>query len=211
MSFDSNSLNKGKKLIGKIIRSENQILYWVQVYNELEQSNPPNPEDYAFGNFVKIESVTSNSVQHVGLINDTILIDRDTLRAGPRLSINQEQIQTFFPEFIDERIKIVRIIIIGYIDKNNIPNHTFPETTPNLDDNVYKMAKDEIINFHIINNDYKIAYLSQILQMPKPIFAKPLILSIIPKLMEFFPENKKPILKLIKNNIEFGLKLEEGF
>jgi len=198
-------------VLGKVIRSENQLLYWAQINNNLESEPTPTPKDCAFGTFVKIEPITGGDIRHVGLIVDTILIDRDLLRAGPRLAVDQQSLQTFFPDFVDERVKVVRIIVIGYFDKNNKPHHSFPETTPNLSDDVVKMEQKEIEEFHIINKDYKVGYFSQIIQLPRPIFVVPLILNVIPKLMSFFPENKIPILKLMKNNLEYKLKLGDGF
>jgi hypothetical protein len=115
-----------------------------------------------------------------------------------------------YPDFIDERLKLVKILSIGYYDSNKKPHHSFPDVSPNLNDKVIKMTDDEIKDFHLINGDYQVGYYSAALGAP-PILVKPLILRILPRLMVLFPNDKKPILKLLMNNLEFKMKMEGGF
>lgn len=196
--------------IGKIIRSENHVIYWAQIDNNKEVNPAPTPNDCAFGNFVKIIPLETTNLVLVGLIFDTILIDRDALRAGPRLAVDMESQNSLFPDFIDERIKLVKILSIGFWDSQKKPHHNFPDVAPNLNDKVVKMTDDEIKEFHHVNNDYQIGYYSAALGAPE-ILVRPLILRILPKLMSLFPAEKKPILKLLQNNLEFKMKMQGGF
>jgi hypothetical protein len=196
--------------IGKIIRSENHVIYWAQVDNNTEVKPAPTPKDCAFGSFVKIIPLEPSNLVLVGLIFDTILIDRDALRAGPRLAVDIDSQNSLFPDFIDERIKLVKILSIGFFDSQKSPHHNFPDVAPNLNDKVVKMTDDEIREFHLIKGDYQIGYYSAALGAPE-ILVRPLILRILPKLMDLFPPEKKPILKLLENNLEFKMKMQGGF
>lgn len=196
--------------IGKIIRSENHILYWAQVENKIEDDNAPTPVDCAFGTFVKIIPSQAPNIQLIGLLIDTILIDHDALRAGPRLAPDVETTNFLYPDFTDERIKLVKVLLIGFIDENGNPHHYFPDLSPHLNDSVIKMEHNEIEKFHIINGNHEIGYYSAAIGVPSSL-VKPLFLRILPRLMEFFPESRKPILKLLKDNLEFKMKLEGGF
>ncbi|MBD3353492.1 MAG: hypothetical protein GF364_18560 [Candidatus Lokiarchaeota archaeon] len=198
------------KHIGKIIKSESHVIYWAQVENNLEGDPAPDPRDCAFGTFVKIDPVESENLLLVGLIYDTILIDRDALRAGPRLSPDIQSTKLLFPDFIDEKMKLVKVLLIGYLDKDKRPHHSFPNVAPNLNDSVIKMEEDEIKRFHIIDGEYKMGYYSAGISLVPPLI-KPLFLRILTKLIKIFPAHKKPILILLRNNLEFKMKMERGF
>src|SRR6266705_1291286 len=43
-----------KVLIGKIVKSYSHINYVCQIYGPFEVEVPPNPSDYAFGQFVRV-------------------------------------------------------------------------------------------------------------------------------------------------------------
>jgi hypothetical protein len=182
----------------------------VQVENNIENNPAPTARDCAFGTFVKVESMQEEDTTIIGLIIDTILIDRDQMRAGPRMAPDLTSVKIMFPEFIDERIKVVKILLIGYIDKNGRPYHLFPDAAPHLNDSVNKMDDDEIKNFHIINNKYQIGYYSAAIGAPYNL-VKALFLRVLPRLETFFPDESKPIIRLIKNNLEFKMKMEGGF
>ncbi len=196
--------------IGTIIRSESHIIYWAQVENSMESSPKPKSIDCAFGTFVKVSPQQEKDMLLIGLIIDTLLIDRDALRAGPRLAQDFNASKIAYPDFIDERIKLVKVLLIGYIDENKQNYHFFPDVAPHLNDPVQKMDVKEIKSFHILNGSYKLGYYSAAIGAPSNL-VKPLFLRILPRLMEFFPDEQKPILQLLKNNLEFKMKLEGDF
>lgn len=202
--------NSADILIGKIIRSESHILYWIQIDNEVEDRAAPSPQDCAFGNYVRIELSKARDTTVVGLITDTMLIDRDALRAGPRLAQDVQAQQMLYPDFIDERIKLVQVLLIGYVDEKDQPHHDFPDMAPHLGDNVFKMNQNDIIDFHKINSEYKVGYYSAGIGAPGTLIV-PLFLRVLRKLTEFFPPEKKAILQLMRRNLEFKTKLERGF
>lgn len=192
--------------IGKIIRGESHTVYWVQIHNIREGEPSPTPEDCAFGNFVVIPCETVGLIKMIGVIMDTMLIDRDALRTGPRLTQNEPMSNILFPDFIEERIKIVRVVLIGYIQENII-SHNFPAITPNLGDAVLRFAEDEIKSFHLVEKQFQIGYYSAIMSYGK-IFLE-LIRRILTHLIQLFPE-QQALIKVLLNNLEYQLKSEGG-
>ncbi|MHA1716522.1 MAG: hypothetical protein ACTSXP_12845, partial [Promethearchaeota archaeon] len=158
--------------IGKIIRGMNQLMYLVQISSELESQPAPTPHDCAFSSFVMVENMMRSSEETdpedrnclVGLIIDSLLIDRDALRAGPRLAPDFETINIAYPDFIDERIKAVQILLIGWFE-NGRPVHEMPEITPHLGDPVYKMSDDEVRSFHMVDGVFKLGYYPHVLSI----------------------------------------------
>ncbi|MBN2151161.1 MAG: hypothetical protein JW839_06950 [Candidatus Lokiarchaeota archaeon] len=194
--------------IGKIIRGENQVTYLVQVENSLEGKPGPAPEDCAFGNYVKVISSDAPARVLVGLVIDSALVDRDSLRAGPRLAPDFESMNVLFPDFVDERIKVVRIFLIGSID-GKATSHDFPGVTPKLGDVVVKMADAEIKGFHLVGGQFKVGYYSQAMQIRSP-FTMPLMIRVFDRLGKLFPDQVE-LLALLKSNLEYALKMQGGF
>jgi hypothetical protein len=193
--------------IGKIIKSENHIQYWVHVTNATESNACPSPQDCSFGTFIKIKPQLDENTTLIGVITDTILMDKDFLRAGPRLSANFDDMKIAFPDFIDERIKLVQILLIGYFDDDK-PNHNFPDIAPHLGDGVIKMDDEEIREFHSINGSFQIGYYSSHMGLESK-FLQPLFLRILGRLKNLFPESKS-VIELIRSNLEYKLKLGGG-
>jgi len=197
--------------IGKIIKGESQILYWVQVNAPSESAPEPSPEDCAFGSFVRIPVMKRDPSgqrildrELIGVIFDTMLIDRDMLRQGPRLTQDPSQVDTLFPIFFVERIKVVRVLLIGQIyHAKNI--HRFATTTMGLGDPVYKMEESEVSSFHKINNEFQIGYYSELMSYNENL-VKPLMLDILSRLMILFPDDQE-FLQLLHNNIEYDMKI----
>nr|MDO8086551.1 hypothetical protein [Candidatus Sigynarchaeum springense] len=194
--------------IGKIIRGENQVTYLVQVDNGIEGKPAPAPEDCAFGSYVKIITSDAPSRALIGLVIDSALIDRDSLRAGPRLAPDFESMNVLFPDFVDERIKVVRTFLVGSIEGKAI-SHDFPGVTPKLGDVVVKMTDAEIKGFHLVGGQFKVGYYSQAMQIHSP-FTMPLMIRVFNRLGKLFPDQVE-LLALLRTNLEYALKLQGGF
>ena len=196
------------KEIGKIVRGESHILYWVQVQNEIESGGDISPDDSAYGSFVFIEKSrkTQQGIMKrmiVGIISDTMLVDRDALRNGPRLSQNMDDMKLMYPDFIDERIKVVKILIIGQIVDGESVHH-FPRISPNLGDSVITMSRDEIKDFHYIHGKFQIGYYSAVVETS--IY---LMRQVLGQLKPIF-QRQKPVFQLLINNLEYLLKMKGG-
>lgn len=193
--------------IGKVIRGENHILYWIQINNDIEGNPAPTPEDCSFGSFVAINPEFNKNLSLIGVISNTMLLDRDALRYGPRLAQDQETMNIIYPDFIDERIKIVKVLLIGYI-RDKKAYHEFPTITPNLGNSGVKLSQGEIIKFHLINSKFQLGYFSNVMTYSKLYI--PLMKEILLQLRDLFKDEAE-IIQLLLNNLEYQAKIQGGF
>ncbi|MHB8993576.1 MAG: hypothetical protein ACYC66_18295, partial [Chloroflexota bacterium] len=87
-------------LLGKVAKSNSHVDYVVQVFAPGEVAEPPLPEDYAFGRFVRIADEGS-SYELIGVIYDTLLLNPTYGTLGPRLS-TEPALSTFSPDYLPE-------------------------------------------------------------------------------------------------------------
>ena len=191
--------------IGKIVRSNNHVEYVTHIYNKNEVDNPPAAKDYAFGSFVKIQLNEEESL--IGVIFNTVLVDPEYGKAGPRLS-TKEEITIFYPDYVDEKTKLVGVLLIGYYDRN-VPVHNIPPKAPEVASEVETMTDDEIKQFHNTPNKFKMGYLSLFNEF-RAFLAKFLVLNIIRRLLDLFPDYEL-ILENLRRDIEYKMKIERGF
>ncbi|MFQ3613426.1 MAG: hypothetical protein SNJ68_06900 [Cyanobacteriota bacterium] len=131
--------------LGKVVRSNNHCDYVVQVDDVLEVKNPPAPDDYGFGSFVKLESEQRHWA--VGLVYNTQLVNPMFLNSGPRLS--SEPNPYFSPDLQNEVRTLLSVVLIGALDgqhgygNQGIPRVVVPVNTP-----VFRMSQEEVLHFH---------------------------------------------------------------
>ncbi|MHA1383309.1 MAG: hypothetical protein ACTSR3_06090 [Candidatus Helarchaeota archaeon] len=191
--------------IGKVVSSNNHVEYTVHIYNKNEITPAPTAKDHAFGTFVKINLNNSDSL--IGVIYNTLLIDPEYGKAGPRLS-TREEIKTFYPDYVDEKTKLIGVLILGYYNDNK-PYHSIPPVAPDVGSEVITMTKKEIKDFHIISKKFRMGYFSLFNEF-RPLLVKSLVLNIIHQLANLFPD-KNPILEILRKDMEYKMKIEEGF
>ncbi|MEN9262345.1 MAG: hypothetical protein Q6L60_15440 [Thermostichus sp. HHBFW_bins_43] len=128
-----------------MVRSNNHCDYVVQVDDVLEVKNPPAPDDYGFGSFVKLESEQRHWA--VGLVYNTQLLNPMFLNSGPRLS--SEPDPYFSPDLQNEVRILLSVVLIGALDEQHgygnqgIPRVVVPVNTP-----VFRMSQEEVLRFH---------------------------------------------------------------
>ncbi len=69
--------------IAKIVKSNSHVDYVGRVLDRLDSARPPAPEHYRFGQFI---SIPTDAETMVGIIYNSLLINPDYDRLGPRLS-----------------------------------------------------------------------------------------------------------------------------
>ncbi|MFB6182691.1 MAG: hypothetical protein ABEI78_01370 [Candidatus Nanohaloarchaea archaeon] len=198
--------------IGQIIRSKSHIDYTCEIYNKAVKEEPPEPTDYEFGQFVFIEkTIRGEKKAFVGIIYDTQIVDPDEGRSGPRLSTPQEQ-NVFQPSYVDEKQVLAGIALLGTItieDGEIIEkNHSIPQWTLQIDDQVKKMDEEDVIKFHELEDQLKLEYYQRINQVAGG-FATDILTEIIGKLKENKPEEAEP-LEVIKQNLEWQKQMGEN-
>lgn len=126
--------------LGKIVSSESHLLYHVRIYDKSERADPPQSKDYAFGNFVVVNSST------VGVVANSRLINPEGGHFGPRLTIPHSDNAVFAPDYINEVGVSVAILLLGHLydtGDHNVPTQVVP-----VGAEVRSMTQDELKRFH---------------------------------------------------------------
>lgn len=144
--------------IGKVVKSNSHTDYVCQVYGPGEVEYPPAVEDYAFGRFVQIALPTHPQAWLVGLIYDTILLNPDFGRLGPRLSPPSD-LAVFSPDYLNEKVTLVGIMAIGMVNSQGIVVQGIPPYAASTDAMVETMNEQQIRDFHMGNPTWRLAYM----------------------------------------------------
>ena len=132
------------KDIARIVASNSHVDYVARVIDTLDVAEPPRPEDYGFGTFVRMESPGNPPV--AGVVYNSLLVNPDYSNFGPRLSESSE-LAGFSPDFLNEQGCLLAIIALGVFadDSANqrIPQGIIPPGTP-----VRVMSDQEFVLFH---------------------------------------------------------------
>jgi hypothetical protein len=140
--------------LGKVVKSNSHCDYIVQLDDAMDFiDGPPQPEDYGFGTFVKLEDnkLDGNNNRHwaVGLIYNSQLLNPAFNSLGPRLSSEPDPL--FTPDLITETRTLLWTVLVGNFATDRpqrygiqgIPRVVVPVNTP-----VYTMSDQEIHQFH---------------------------------------------------------------
>jgi len=133
--------------LGKVVKSNSHCDYVVQLDDEMDYANPPQPDDYGFGSFVKLESDDRHWA--IGLVYNSQLFNPMFLNTGPRLTSEPDPV--FTPDQINETRTLLWTMLIGTLETQNgacygvhgIPKVVVPVNTP-----VLSMTEAEIHQFH---------------------------------------------------------------
>src|SRR5271165_6701506 len=110
-------ITQATRPIGTIVNSDSHIHYWCQAYGPQEIADPPSPQDYAFGQFVRVDLPANDEPQVlIGVLYDTVLVNPAFGSLGPRLSTSDEQRAVFSPDYLTERATLLRLLALGTMD-----------------------------------------------------------------------------------------------
>lgn len=191
------------KTIGKIVKSNTHIDYVCQIFAPGEWHDPPAPEDYAFGRFVEIELPSRNGDARpaglVGVIYNTVLLNPDFGSLGPRLSPRHEQ-EIFTPDYIVEKATLVGILALGWRDAEGRCHQGVPPLAADVDAPVMALSAEAIQAFHRdAQGVLALRYAPILLSMNNPL-APQLLLTIIDRLIQLFPEEARR-LRVVRENV----------
>jgi hypothetical protein len=151
--------------LGKVVKSNSHCDYLVQVDDQMEVFEPPSPDDYGFGSFIKLEEPTERHWA-VGLVYNSQLINPMFLSTGPRLSSEPDPM--FTPDLINETRTLLNVVLIGSIvyteerayGVQGIPRVVVPVNTP-----AFLMTQPEIYQFHLnLEKRPQLVYYSHLLR-----------------------------------------------
>lgn len=188
--------------IGKIVKSNTHIDYICQIYGAGEIENSPSREDYAFGTFVRV--ALGNSRFLVGLIYDTVLINPDFGRLGPRLSPETE-LAVFSPDYLNEKATLVGITTIGMIESDGRVIQGVPRLSANTDALVERMSEDHVRDFHQDNPSIRLVYAPLLLSQSNPI-AFHLLQTVFVQLNCLFP-NQAQLLSVLQMDLAWKTQI----
>ncbi|MEM6450691.1 MAG: hypothetical protein AAF703_10295 [Cyanobacteria bacterium P01_D01_bin.105] len=132
--------------LGKVVKSNSHCDYVVQLDTPNDVENPPQIEDYGFGQFVKFES---HRHWAVGIVYDTQLYNSSFLNSGPRLTSSPDPV--FTPDLVQDTCILLNVVLVGSLHQtqhkayglHGIPRVVIPANT-----SVCQMDMDEVHHFH---------------------------------------------------------------
>ncbi|RMF86738.1 MAG: hypothetical protein D6736_14415 [Nitrospinota bacterium] len=188
-------------IIGKIVKSNSHIDYLCRILDRLETADPPQPHDYAFGQFVRIGTET------VGIIYDSQLINPDYGNYGPRLTTPPEQNAVFSPDYLNEQATLVGILLLGWLE-GSIGIHRVPRYVIPINTEVETMDEEAIRRFHSDQDqEFQLHYYSHILTHAGPIGIQ-LLLTVIEQLGRLFTEASAS-LQILQDTLSWQLTLSQ--
>ena len=149
-------------VIGKLVKSNAHIDYVCQVFHPGEVAQPPTPADYAFGNFVRIPLDGEPLCWLVGVIYDTILLNPEFGRLGPRLS-SPAELAVFAPDYLNEKVVLVGVLVIGTLTETGEVNQSLPRLSAQTGSLVELMPATQVRIFHLIEEKLSLTYLPRLL------------------------------------------------
>ena len=191
-------------VLGKIVAANSHIDYICQIYRHGEIPNPPKPDDYGFGTFVRIDVDKDRWL--VGLIYNTILRNPEFGHLGPRLS-PVEELLVFAPDYLQEKMTLASIIAIGMMSTTGTIHQGVPPIAAGTDTLVAPLTKEEIRRFHESkqegNTRCKMNYMSTILAQSSPLMV-PLLKGVVEMLQGMFPEQSSSFNLLLRELMQNG-------
>jgi hypothetical protein len=133
--------------LGRVVKSNSHCDYIVQLDTPNDVENPPQIEDYGFGQFVKFDS---DRHWAVGIVYDTQLFNSSFLNSGPRLTSAPDPV--FTPDLVHDTCILLSVVLVGSLPVGpsgsygiqGIPRVVIPANTP-----VCSMETEDIHAFHL--------------------------------------------------------------
>jgi hypothetical protein len=179
--------------LGKVVKSDSHCDYIIQVDDEMEVVTPPQPEDYGFGRFVKLE--TSDRHWGVGIIYNSQLFNPMYLSTGPRLTTVPDPL--FTPDLLRDTRTLLSVVLIGtQTDPSygwqGIPRLVVPVNTP-----VTTLTPTEVRAFHLDQHQQpQFCYYSHLLRSGGT-FASQLLEQILAEISPLFQGSDRRALEIL--------------
>ena len=182
-------------IIGKVVRSNSHTDLVAEVYRPGERPETPTPDDYAFGTFVAMRVDARRRV--VGVIYDTLLVNPEYGRGGPRLT-SEMGLERFMPDYILEKSTLLGVATLGTMcqgDGGWLVDQGVPAVAVGLDAEVEVMGEEEVRAFHAAGAALSLGYLPRLLAQQGPCMPG-LIERLIARLQALFPAERSRLAVL---------------
>ena len=170
-------------IIGKIVKSNAHHDYVCQVYQAGEVEQGPTRQDYPFGRFVRIDLDDGRWL--VGLIYDTVLLNPEYGRFGPRLS-GQQELTVFAPDYLREQATLLGIVASGLMNQSDTVWQGVPPMAASNDVLVRQLDEATIRQFHQVEGQLRLIYIPYLMTLNSPLVL-PLIRRVMNQLMTLVP------------------------
>ncbi|WP_088894761.1 hypothetical protein [Leptolyngbya ohadii] len=151
--------------LGKVVKSNSHCDYVVQLDDRHEVINPPLPDDYGFGCFVKLEEPEERHWA-VGLVYNSQLFNPMFLSNGPRLSSEPDPM--FTPDLVADTRTLLGVVLVGTLidgERAIYGSHGIPKVIVPINTPAFVMTQQEIYHFHCNENgNSQFCYYSHLLR-----------------------------------------------
>lgn len=193
-------------IIAKVVRSNSHVDLVAEVYRPGERDQTPGPDDYAFGTFVSMRVDASRRV--IGIIYDTLLVNPEYGRGGPRIS-TEVALERFMPDYIMEKATLIGIASLGTVctsGNGRQVDHGVPQVAVELEAEVEVLSEDEVREFHSPGGMFCLGYLPRLIAQEGPCIPG-LIERLIERLAALFP-SELPRLDVLRTSVAWKTRVE---
>lgn len=182
--------------IGSILCSDQHGHYIGEVLTKPNVENPPSPDDYGLGRFVKIR-VEQKEIY--GVIFNTILHNPSYSFLRSRRIPNQQEINILTPDSVDDAMIMIEILLVGSAVGNSFSQDISGLVIPQYS-KIFKASDEEIKKLHQSENgNLQMRYFDKLLSYSDRNF-KLVLEEIIRKLKNYCNEEEHKKLNLIFRN-----------
>jgi hypothetical protein len=191
--------------IAKIVKSNSHVDYVGRVLDRLDSAHPPAPEHYRFGQFVSIPAGVETMV---GVIYNSLLINPDYDRLGPRLSGSADMNSVFSPDLIDEQGVLIGLLLVGWIDGEGAAHQSIPRSVIPVNSEVVVMTDNEVQRFHAKgDNQLSLGYYPQVITHARQ-FAPQLLLAVLDQLERLFGHSSKSEIAVLRRTLNWQMVMQ---
>ena len=190
--------------LGKIVKSNSHTDYVCQIFGMNEAEYVPSNRDYAFGTFVRIDLDDDEDHYLVGLVYDTVLLNPDFGRLGPRLS-SESDLKIFSPDYLNERAVLTGIVVIGQC-VDGVVVQGIPPLAATNEASVHQMDVASIGQFHFVDEKFQLTYMPNLIAQTG-LIARNLALQVLRQLGQILPDTYQPMLAVISDDLKWQLHI----
>lgn len=190
--------------LGKIVKSNSHTDYVCQIFGMNEAEYVPSNRDYAFGTFVRIDLGDDEDHYLVGLVYDTVLLNPDFGRLGPRLS-SESDLQIFSPDYLNERAVLTGILVIGQC-LDGVVEQGIPPLAATNEASVYQLDRETIGQFHFVDEKFQLTYMPNLIAQTG-LMARNLALQVLRQLSEILSDEHQAMLEVITDDLKWQLHI----
>ena len=194
--------------------------YVAEVFTKHDRKNPPEKDDYAFGQPVYTHlTVNGSDYAVIGVVYNTQIADPDQGRSGPRLA--SEHQPAFTPGYVEEKMTLMGIALLGYVPivstkegfEMEAPSQTLPPWTLDIDAHVYKFSDEGIRAFHgLTEGTVSFAYYQRLLDVAGN-FGAEVTLALLGRVQSLVDDDgveTRNVLGVIESNIRWQSMHDRG-